>query len=117
MTGEREKQKIQKLIDMGKRVHALAREGQMGDPELLELSRQLVRLDAEANAHMGKRPPVRGDGVCPQCRMAFEGSFCGGCGLNIDEYFSRPVYACEVCGFVVEDADVYCGVCGVKRRA
>ena len=117
MTGEKEKQKIHKLIEMGKRAHMLVREGQLGDPELTNLSSQLTRLDAEANAHLGKRPPVKSDGICPQCRMAFEGSFCGGCGLNIDEFFAKPVYSCGICGYVVGADDVFCGVCGSKRRA
>ena len=117
MTGEREKQKVHKLIEMGKRAHMLVREGQIGDQELSLLSDQLVKLDAEANAYLGKRPPVRSAGVCPHCNMHFEGSFCGGCGLNIDEYFAKPVHSCEICGFIVEADGNYCGVCGSKRRA
>ncbi|MCL2406057.1 MAG: hypothetical protein FWC92_11020 [Defluviitaleaceae bacterium] len=117
MTGEKEKLKIHKLVEMGKRAHMLVREGQMGDPELITLSDQLTWLDAETNAHMGRRAPVRGDGICPQCNMGFEGSYCGGCGLNIDEFFSRPISTCEKCGFVVNADDAYCGVCGSKRRA
>ena len=117
MTGEKERQKIQKLVEMGKRVHMLVREGQVGDPELIALSNQVVALDAEVNAYMGKKPPVRSEGVCPQCRAAFEGSFCGGCGLNIDEFFSKPIYSCDKCGYVVDAEDVFCGVCGSKRGA
>jgi len=117
MTGEKERQKILKLVEMGKRVHMLVREGQVGDPELIALSGQIVMLDAEVNAHLGKKPPVRSSGVCPQCNMRFEGSFCGGCGLNIDEYFSKPIYSCDKCSYVVDAGDVFCGVCGSKRGA
>jgi len=117
MTGEKEKLKIHKLVEMGKRVHMLVREGQLNDPELVSLSHQLTQLDVEVNAHLGRRPHVRSDGYCPQCRMPFEGSFCGGCGLNIDEFFAKPVFSCEVCGYVVDGDDVFCGVCGSKRRA
>jgi len=117
MTGERERQKIQKLVEMGKRVHLLARGGQLRDPELVALSDQLVGLDAQANAHLGKYPPKRGDGVCPRCNTPFEGVFCGGCGLNIDEYFSQPMHTCDVCGLVVEASDIFCGICGSMRGA
>ena len=114
MVAEKEKQKIQKLVEMGKRAHMLAREGQLGDPELVAMSGQLVQLDAEVNAHLGKKRPNREDGVCPQCSAAFEGTFCGGCGLNIDEFFSKPVLVCTTCEFLVEESDVFCGVCGSK---
>ena len=115
--GEREKQKIQKLVEMGKRVHKLAREGQLTDPELLTLSSQLVQLDAAANAHLGKKAPVKGDGFCPQCGVQFVGTFCGACGLNVDEFFERPLHTCKLCGFIVGEEDVFCGICGNKRGA
>jgi len=116
MVSEKEKQKILKLIEMGKRAHMLAREGQMDDPELIALSSQLIRLDAEVNAHLGRRPPVR-DGFCPKCASICWGAFCGGCGLNMDEYFEKPIYTCEICKYVVEAEDIFCGVCGSKRGA
>ena len=109
--------KIQKLVEMGKRAHMLVREKQLGDPELIALSEQLLKLDAEVNAHLGKKRPSKEDGICPQCKAAFEGAFCGGCGLNIDEFFAKPVAVCTICEFVVEDGDTFCGVCGVKREA
>ena len=117
MSAEKEKQKIQKLVEMGKRVHMLAREKQLADPELVALSGQLLKLDAEVNAHLGKKRPNKSDGICPQCKAAFEGTFCGGCGLNIDEFFAKPMPVCTICEFVVDENDVFCGVCGVKREA
>jgi len=117
MSAEKEKQKIQKLVEMGKWVHMLAREKQLADPELVAMSAQLLKLDAEVNAHLGKKRPNKGDGICPQCKAAFEGTFCGGCGLNIDEFFAKPMPVCTICEFVVDENDVFCGVCGVKREA
>ena len=113
--GERENQKIQTLVEMGKRVHKMAREGRLTDPELMALSGQLTQLDAVANAHLGKKPPVKGDGPCPTCGAHFVGAFCGACGLNVDEFFEKPVFTCNSCGYVVGDEDVFCGICGNKR--
>jgi len=115
MSAELKKQKIQKLVEMGERVHMLARTGQLNDDELVRLSQQVTKLDTVLNAHLGKALPVKENGVCPQCNAPFEGSFCGGCGLNIDAFFSQPITTCAVCELVVDEADVFCGVCGTKR--
>ena len=114
---EQKKQRIQRLIDMGERVHLLARLGHITDPELMTLSRKVMDLDRVINAHMGKQPPQKESGLCPQCGAAFEGTFCGSCGLNIEEFYSKPFMVCHVCtSLIVEAEDLFCGVCGSQRE-
>jgi len=117
MVAEQKKAKVQKLIEMGERVHMLAREGKLQDGELISMSAQITELDKVINAPLGKLPPNRNSGVCPQCNVAFEGAFCTACGLNIDEFFARPAVVCSTCSFMVNEEDVFCGVCGSKRGA
>jgi predicted amidophosphoribosyltransferase len=61
-------------------------------------------------------PPSRNDGKCPGCGIAFSGTFCTGCGMNVNEFFEKPVLTCTVCGLQISEEDIYCGVCGVKRE-
>jgi len=117
MSLDLEKQKLAKLVELGERVHMLAREGQINDADLKMLSRQLTDIEKQANASYGKKLPKREDGICPKCSAPFEGSFCTNCGLNIDEFFVTPMPVCDVCKFVVKEEDVFCGVCGSKRGA
>ena len=115
MSVEQRNQKIQKLVEMGERAHLLARLGQLGDSELVAMSAQVTELDKVINSGLGKKAPIRESGICPQCNVAFEGSFCGGCGLNIDEFYSKPIVVCNACSFVMEAEDAFCGVCGSRK--
>jgi len=117
MAAEQKKAKVQKLIEMGERVHMLVRDNKLQDSDLMAMSAQITELDKVINAPMGKVPPNRNSGICPQCSAAFEGAFCTGCGLNIDEFFAKPVFSCNVCGMMVNEDDAFCGVCGSKRGA
>lgn len=114
---EQERLKLQKLIELGEAVHTLLRTGQMDDPELMRISKQIIALDKDINAKLGKKPPSKDDGVCPECGAALNGAlFCTACGLNINEFFSRPVLSCVACGMSVSEDDAFCGVCGSKRE-
>ncbi|MCL2363277.1 MAG: hypothetical protein FWC71_01285 [Defluviitaleaceae bacterium] len=117
MAAEQKKAKVQKLIEMGERVHMLVREGKMQDGDLIAMSAQVTELDKVINAPLGKVPPNRNNGICPQCNVAFEGAFCTACGLNIEEFFAKPVFTCDKCGLMVNEEDFFCGVCGSKRGA
>jgi len=115
MAVDQRNQKVQKLVEMGERVHLLVRLGQLGDSELIALSAHVSELDKVINAGFGKKAPVRESGLCPNCNALFEGSFCSGCGLNIDEFFSNPIIVCTSCEYVMEAGDIFCGVCGSKK--
>ena len=114
---ENERMKLQKLIELGEAAHLLLRTGRLADPGMEEISEQIVTLDKEINAALGKRPPHRGDGRCPNCGAPHNNAvFCGSCGQNIDEFYSKPIPFCAVCGLMVEEDAEFCGICGSKRE-
>jgi len=115
MAVDQRNMKVQKLVEMGERVHLLVRLNQLGDSELVALSAQVSELDKVINAGLGKKAPVRESGLCPSCNASFEGSFCSGCGQNIDAFFSKPIIVCASCQCVMEADDIFCGVCGSKK--
>jgi len=109
--------KIQKLVELGEAAHLLFRTKKVDREALLKLSQDIIDLEKTVNAPLGKLPPNRADGLCPNCGIACGGAaFCTGCGLNIDEFFTRPILVCRACGFMVAEEDVYCGICGSKRE-
>ncbi|MCL2203347.1 MAG: hypothetical protein FWB88_05360 [Defluviitaleaceae bacterium] len=114
---EQERQKVQKLLELGEYAHMLVRNGQMNDEKMKSLSAEITELDKTLHASLGRKPPTRDDGVCPGCGIAFSGIFCSGCGINVDEFFAKPIPSCAVCGMQVNEEDIFCGVCGSKKGA
>ena len=110
-------QKVQKLIEMGELAHYLVRTGSLQDPQLAAVSGQLLDLDKSINAPLGKKPLSRESGLCPGCGVACSATFCTSCGLNQDEFFSKPALTCHMCSCLVVEKDIFCGVCGIKRGA
>ncbi len=116
---ELEVARMQKLQLLGNQMHLLLRTGQNTDKDGLVLANELIQIDRELFELTGDRTPEKGEGICPLCRNVLESGvkFCGSCGANVDEYYSKNVARCDKCNSVVSVDDNFCPVCGCKREA
>lgn len=115
---ELEAQKLQKLVALGDEAHFQVRAQKMTDPKLCAISEEIIALDKELHALSGIATPEKGDGICPSCQTKIEGEvkFCGNCGTNIEEYYSKKTARCVKCECIIGCDDQYCPVCGSKRE-
>ena len=106
------------LLSMGKMLHKLVRDGQIGDDACFRLSERIAQIDIELCHAEGNRVPMQGEGVCPNCYAMLASPmavFCGSCGTNLTDFYSRYMSRCEKCGQLTAAGGGYCTVCGVKR--
>jgi hypothetical protein len=112
------KAKVETLIILGHHLHKLVRDGAITDPGLVQLSGKVSKLDAEIYVGSGSHVPAQGAGICPGCGEQLSSAvtaFCGKCGTNVKEFYSRDMAPCASCRQLVQSTAQYCVVCGVNR--
>ena len=108
------------LLSLGKLMHKLIRDGNITDEACFMLSERIAQIDIELCHAEGNRVPMQGEGICPNCYVPLASPmavFCGGCGTNLTEFYSRYMTRCGKCGQLTASGGGYCTVCGVKRAA
>ena len=112
------KAKSEALIILGYQLHKLVRDGQVTDPDIMKISDRISKIDTEIYIGSGNRVPVEGEGICPGCGEQLASSmsaFCGKCGTNVKEFYSRSMAPCGKCGQLIQTSAQYCTICGVRR--
>jgi len=113
------KEKSEALIILGYQLHKLIRDGKITDPDITKISERISKLDVEIYTGSGYRVPVEGEGICPGCGEQLASSmsaFCGKCGTNVKEFYSRDMAPCDKCGQLIQSKAQYCTICGVRRE-
>jgi len=105
------------LINLGKAMHKMIRDGEITNAAYSGLSERIAQIDSQICIYGGARVPAQGEGVCPICRnqIAPTAAFCGGCGTNITDYYSQYTKQCNKCGQITASDGQYCTVCGSRH--
>ena len=112
------KEKEEVLLTFGKLLHKLIRDGKISSSSCVQMSERIAQIDASVCMHSGGRVPGQSERMCPNCRVPLtvgNDAFCGDCGTNVSEFYSRNTVRCNKCRQLAGAGGAYCTVCGVKR--
>jgi RNA polymerase subunit RPABC4/transcription elongation factor Spt4 len=118
-TGALKKEKATALMSLGKLMHKHIRDGKVTDEACVRIADRIAQIDTEIVGAEGNTVPGRDKGVCPNCNVALASpmaAFCGGCGTDINEYYSRSMANCTRCSQLTPSDSKYCTVCGLRRE-
>jgi len=113
-----QREKDTALLTFGKIMHKIIRDGRITNDAYVQISERIAQIDTEICVLGGGQIPGQSDRICPNCKeMLPVGSdtFCGNCGTNITEFYSRNTVRCEKCRQLTVSDGAYCTVCGVNR--
>lgn len=108
-----------KLLSLGEYTYWLIRTGKLDMPEHEKILEELRKLDKEIFKETHELVLEKEEGACPKCKTAIDDptvSFCGECGLNIDEYYKTEVKHCVKCKGIISVESEYCSICGSKQK-
>jgi RNA polymerase subunit RPABC4/transcription elongation factor Spt4 len=108
--------KAEYLIELGKILSAQYRAGQTTDPEVEKLCTEIVKLDAQIGSLKGTSID-KNSGACPQCKQPIVpgAMFCPSCGFGVQEFLSKGVKYCGICGGAIVVDSLWCPICGAKQ--
>ena len=113
-----QREKETALLSFGKIMHKIVRDEKISSNACVQISERIAQIDAEICALGGGWIPGQNDNVCPNCRAMLavgNEAFCGNCGMNVSEFYSRNTVRCDKCRQLTESNGAYCTVCGTKR--
>lgn len=107
-----------KLLDLGQLAHEMARNKNIKDEQVLQISNEICMLEKQLHEASGNYIPAKDEMKCPSCLSPHEEGvvFCGNCGQNIKEFYETTIDICQTCNSIVNKESKYCGVCGSNRN-
>ncbi|EOC99378.1 zinc ribbon domain-containing protein [Caldisalinibacter kiritimatiensis] len=105
-------ERVKKLVEIGEMTYAKIRKGEISNPNLVEISKDISELDK----HIFIASKETKESYCPNCneKLVGEVKFCGKCGTNIKDYYENKMTKCAVCGELTPKESKFCMVCGRK---